>query len=603
MTLEVKHSTVIDGVAYPDDPTKPIGTNDWNATHTLQMASGYLLGRASSGAGAVEELPPGSVATLLSGNLTSETVTSRSALKALDTTRVVSAYLAEGSRSGTFVWTSGNYADRVSADTAEAVYIASNTVATTSGAWVRQWSGGVDPHWFGAVGDGVTDDYAALAAALSFAGSDGRPCTVQLRDALYVASATLVVPTSVFVRGVGHGGGTIIYGSHSDGPVIALDNIYSGVTDIEVNATTARRTGSATGTGGVQNTGITVRGLYNTIDRVRAYYQPSDGILSSGLTYMSVIRNVTVASNLGHGICIDPGDRNGDSPSVPGLMEIHQPTLNDNAGHALAIGRPSSSGSGAKALRVVARNVDLDNNGSNAALLYTDTQIYMHGVNLTLENSAVAAGGSKLTQGVYVQGSSIKLINNRFFDLKGDTDAYVIGGSTDTTGVLIDGISINSGLTLAVVVNIGASIPAGAVTIVPRNETGYTTLTTWTNAPNIILGAQMQLPLGSASAPTYSFAGDPNSGFYASAADAITCATGGTARWTVSGSLANFSVPVKTPSTTVASLPSAATVGAGARMLVTDASGPTFQSFQAIVVGGGSYIVPVYSDGTNWRMG
>lgn len=70
MTLEVKHSTVIDGVAYPDDPTKPIGTNDWNATHTLQMASGYLLGRASSGAGAVEELPPGSVATLLSGNMT-----------------------------------------------------------------------------------------------------------------------------------------------------------------------------------------------------------------------------------------------------------------------------------------------------------------------------------------------------------------------------------------------------------------------------------------------------------------------------------------------------------------------------------------------------
>ncbi len=66
MTLEVKHSTVIDGVAYPDDPTKPIGTNEWNATHTLQMASGYLLGRASSGAGAVEELPPGSVATLLS---------------------------------------------------------------------------------------------------------------------------------------------------------------------------------------------------------------------------------------------------------------------------------------------------------------------------------------------------------------------------------------------------------------------------------------------------------------------------------------------------------------------------------------------------------
>jgi hypothetical protein len=51
---------------------------------------------------------------------------------------------------------------------------------------------------------------------------------------------------------------------------------------------------------------------------------------------------------------------------------------------------------------------------------------------------------------------------------------------------------------------------------------------------------------------------------------------------------------------TVATLPSAATSGAGARSFVTDALGPTFG---ATVVGAGTVKVPVYSDGTNWKVG
>jgi hypothetical protein len=51
---------------------------------------------------------------------------------------------------------------------------------------------------------------------------------------------------------------------------------------------------------------------------------------------------------------------------------------------------------------------------------------------------------------------------------------------------------------------------------------------------------------------------------------------------------------------TVATLPSAATSGKGARAFVTDALGP---SFGATVVTGGAVAVPVYSDGTNWKVG
>lgn len=51
---------------------------------------------------------------------------------------------------------------------------------------------------------------------------------------------------------------------------------------------------------------------------------------------------------------------------------------------------------------------------------------------------------------------------------------------------------------------------------------------------------------------------------------------------------------------TVATLPSAATSGAGARSFVTDATSP---AFGATVAGGGSVATPVYSDGTNWKVG
>jgi hypothetical protein len=51
---------------------------------------------------------------------------------------------------------------------------------------------------------------------------------------------------------------------------------------------------------------------------------------------------------------------------------------------------------------------------------------------------------------------------------------------------------------------------------------------------------------------------------------------------------------------TVATLPFAVDAGKGARAFVTDASAPTFGS---TVAGGGAVAVPVYSDGTNWKVG
>jgi hypothetical protein len=51
---------------------------------------------------------------------------------------------------------------------------------------------------------------------------------------------------------------------------------------------------------------------------------------------------------------------------------------------------------------------------------------------------------------------------------------------------------------------------------------------------------------------------------------------------------------------TVATLPSAVTSGVGARAFVSDANATTFAS---TVASGGANKVPVYSDGTNWKIG
>jgi hypothetical protein len=51
---------------------------------------------------------------------------------------------------------------------------------------------------------------------------------------------------------------------------------------------------------------------------------------------------------------------------------------------------------------------------------------------------------------------------------------------------------------------------------------------------------------------------------------------------------------------TVSTLPSASASGNGYRAFVTDATATTFAS---TVAGGGANKVPVYSDGTNWKVG
>ena len=107
------------------------------------------------------------------------------------------AYLREAGREGLFVWDAGNRTAEVAADPAQGIYVAGAGNATgAAGSWVRKYSGPVSVRWFGALGDGVSDDGAAFTAAIallkSLAGNT---------NGFYKASGKLIVPPGHYFLG------------------------------------------------------------------------------------------------------------------------------------------------------------------------------------------------------------------------------------------------------------------------------------------------------------------------------------------------------------------------------------------------------------------
>ncbi|AVH41805.1 hypothetical protein [Agrobacterium tumefaciens] len=94
-----------------------------------------------------------------------------SAIAAIDTTLVKTAYLDADGRSGIFSFKAGDYTAKIASDPRNGVYIKADAISASLGAWVRQdgWAlAGVNVDWFGTVGGGVADDTVAIQAALDF---------------------------------------------------------------------------------------------------------------------------------------------------------------------------------------------------------------------------------------------------------------------------------------------------------------------------------------------------------------------------------------------------------------------------------------------------
>lgn len=93
-------------------------------------------------------------------------IASRTDLASADSTNTPTVFLAESGREGSFSWDSSDLSAEVTADTQQAFYVPPSSDTTgASGCWVRDVQHPALVSWFGAVGDGTTDDYTALQAA------------------------------------------------------------------------------------------------------------------------------------------------------------------------------------------------------------------------------------------------------------------------------------------------------------------------------------------------------------------------------------------------------------------------------------------------------
>ncbi|TPM41534.1 hypothetical protein [Mesorhizobium sp. B2-3-4] len=128
---------------------------------------------------------------------TASYVATRTALKALDTTKDATVHLTENGREGMFVWRAGDFSALIALDTQEGVWLKADAIAANAGAWVRQHEGELLPEWFGAVGNAVANDRAAVLGSLAF----GFP--VLLSRVYAIGSAMTLNNKSVSIRGTG----------------------------------------------------------------------------------------------------------------------------------------------------------------------------------------------------------------------------------------------------------------------------------------------------------------------------------------------------------------------------------------------------------------
>lgn len=176
-------------------------------------------------------------------------VTTRTALKAIDTTAITTAILVEGvprtsGRFGVFKWQTGNFSSRITADTQEGIYIKADAIASSAGAWVRQYDGPVNVMWFGASRDNSgVDSHAAIQGAIDLIEATEPQAALRYGTKLYFPAGQYEVSEQVLISEAG-------IRPVGDGPVTTVIKAQSGFTgDAVVKISPANTTDTISGAG------------------------------------------------------------------------------------------------------------------------------------------------------------------------------------------------------------------------------------------------------------------------------------------------------------------------------------------------------------------
>lgn len=431
-----------------------------------------------------------------------------------------------------------------------------NSVTTNVGDKLAQTVSVTD---FGAVGDGVTDDTAAIQAAIDYGAPLGK--AIYFPAGVYRTTQTVgftkTDPQQFALYIVGENSVyTEIKADHSSGPVLALNRSFGSISDIALTAFASRTSGAAGSNYGLlmeAPDAVSQSVASMSICRVRVLSQPSHGIVHVGTSQLSYYEQVLCQSNGGHGFVFDEGVITGrTNTTIPGLVNLVTCWSLQNTGHGLLIGSTSDT-------RVPVRfsmfNCEFADNALTAGVRLSADEIWIRGVNMTFDTCAIGTAGAAVIGNIRFAGENLFVRNHRAIGathtLRVEKDHVL----ATTFGVVIDGLRVvNTAQNPVVIVtdlvnvrdltantfgsigNMTSMFTAGALRAVwnrfpPLRVVRKTTSQTVNNSTTLVDDAQLQLDLVASSTVYFEAIIRYNGDSSADIKIAFVGPTGSTIRW------------------------------------------------------------------------
>jgi len=349
-------------------------------------------------------------------------------------------------------------------------------VVTNGGAPTLEQFGAVTSQSLGGA-DTVADSYSICIAMLGWCTSNNYLGRVELGTGYYRLSQTLYVNQQLLFNGKGKNE-SYFHANHTNGPVIRFGQGNSGLKNMGVTGGSTRRTAAYSplnigvlfeGDDVPENQSGAPRLTHCILENYYIFGHGSSGVHVVGPAFTGSLNHPDVNTMKGHGISFDRGELtnrvNLITAVIGGLCNITDGRINNCGGHAIAAGSPTSNYS-TPALRIVINNIEGEENGTDPAVRFYNTPVYLRGSNHVFENSGLGvaeAGGAS----AWVAGRNIHLTNNR--SLGNYTNTYVIGSFDElpTDGIYINGFSVINP-TAPLNPSVLVQRPAGE-TIEPRN--------------------------------------------------------------------------------------------------------------------------------------
>jgi hypothetical protein len=347
---------------------------------------------------------------------------------------------------------------------------------------------------FGAVGDGVADDTAAIQAAFAAATSQANNKIVFFPSGDFRITAPLSIPQDGFtIIGSGFGfallsttkHGSRIIADFTGGYVLTSNKNTTSVSDIIIDSSANRLAAARDMQGGgiMFDTARTSR-----LSRVQVWQQPGNGIYLCRSISSALVENCSVGKVKGHAYVVDDGTLGGLTPISPaGIITLNTCKAERADGCGLLVGDPAKTSGTLSAYRVLALNFEpfycggvssiggdaviklfSDNNTiSGSAVRGPENQI--GGISNTLGDLWNGSQADVLVNGVIVDGRNNHLINTRFIDVRQpavkvketSTNTVVSGAEFRHSGTSADNfttpIDVEAGVKSISINNLGTS--------------------------------------------------------------------------------------------------------------------------------------------------